>query len=61
MLSLMTLWWQHLKSGCGCWNGVAGELAPMIIEELGCEVIPLNCDVDGNFPIITRTLVNQRT
>ncbi len=31
-------------------NGVAGELAPMIIEELGCEVIPLYCDIDGNFP-----------
>ncbi|PID43401.1 MAG: phosphomannomutase [Gammaproteobacteria bacterium] len=31
-------------------NGVAGELAPVIIEELGCEVIPLHCEVDGNFP-----------
>ena len=31
-------------------NGVAGGLAPELIEELGCEVIPLHCDVDGNFP-----------
>ncbi|MCP5209526.1 MAG: phosphomannomutase/phosphoglucomutase [Hahellaceae bacterium] len=31
-------------------NGIAGELGPMLIEELGCEVIPLHCDVDGNFP-----------
>ncbi|PAV25647.1 phosphomannomutase [Tamilnaduibacter salinus] len=31
-------------------NGIAGELGPMLIEELGCEVIPLFCDVDGSFP-----------
>lgn len=31
-------------------NGVAGGLAPDLIEELGCEVIPLYCDVDGTFP-----------
>lgn len=31
-------------------NGVAGELGPALIEELGCEVIPLFCEIDGNFP-----------
>jgi len=31
-------------------NGVAGGIAPELIEELGCEVIPLFCDVDGTFP-----------
>ncbi|MFC4259908.1 phosphomannomutase/phosphoglucomutase [Marinobacter lacisalsi] len=31
-------------------NGIAGELAPLLLEELGCEVIPLYCEVDGNFP-----------
>ena len=31
-------------------NGVAGGIAPSLIEELGCEVIPLHCEVDGNFP-----------
>ncbi|MGO1500213.1 MAG: phosphomannomutase/phosphoglucomutase [Marinobacter sp.] len=31
-------------------NGIAGELGPMLIEELGCEVIPLYCEVDGDFP-----------
>lgn len=31
-------------------NGVAGDLAPVLIEELGCEVIPLHCEVDGTFP-----------
>lgn len=31
-------------------NGVAGTIAPELIEELGCEVIPLHCEIDGNFP-----------
>ncbi|KAA1175605.1 phosphomannomutase/phosphoglucomutase [Marinobacter salinexigens] len=31
-------------------NGIAGELAPILVEELGCEVVPLYCDVDGDFP-----------
>jgi phosphomannomutase/phosphoglucomutase len=31
-------------------NGIAGELGPQLIEELGCEVIPLYCEVDGDFP-----------
>ncbi|MDG6773867.1 phosphomannomutase/phosphoglucomutase [Thiomicrorhabdus sp. ZW0627] len=31
-------------------NGVAGEYAPNIIRDLGCEVHELFCDVDGTFP-----------
>jgi len=31
-------------------NGIAGELAPVLVEELGCEVVPLYCEVDGDFP-----------
>ncbi|MEH6580691.1 MAG: phosphomannomutase/phosphoglucomutase [Halioglobus sp.] len=31
-------------------NGVAGLVAPELFEELGCEVIPLYCDIDGRFP-----------
>ncbi|TVP54624.1 MAG: phosphomannomutase/phosphoglucomutase [Halomonadaceae bacterium] len=31
-------------------NGIAGELGPKLVKELGCEVIPLYCEVDGNFP-----------
>ncbi len=31
-------------------NGVAGEMAPDLFRALGCEVIPLYCDVDGAFP-----------
>lgn len=31
-------------------NGIAGELGPKLVEALGCEVVPLYCEVDGNFP-----------
>nr|WP_210404753.1 phosphomannomutase/phosphoglucomutase [Hahella sp. CCB-MM4] len=31
-------------------NGVAGDIAPRLVEELGCDVVPLYCDVDGQFP-----------
>lgn len=31
-------------------NGVAGELAPRLMKELGCDVIPLFADIDGTFP-----------
>lgn len=31
-------------------NGATGEIAPFLFEELGCEVIPLHCRIDGNFP-----------
>ncbi len=39
-----------LKVVVDCGNGVAGVIAPQLIEALGCKVIPLFCDVDGNFP-----------
>jgi len=31
-------------------NGVAGEIAPVLLRTLGCEVIELFCNIDGNFP-----------
>jgi phosphomannomutase/phosphoglucomutase len=31
-------------------NGIAGAVAPQVLEAIGCEVIPLYCDVDGSFP-----------
>ncbi len=31
-------------------NGVGGTTAIPLFEALGCEVIPLYCEVDGNFP-----------
>ncbi len=39
-----------LKVVVDCGNGVAGVIAPRLIEALGCSVIPLFCEVDGNFP-----------
>ncbi|MCP5180851.1 MAG: phosphomannomutase/phosphoglucomutase [Pseudomonadales bacterium] len=40
----------QLKVVVDCGNGVAGAVAPRLLEEMGCEVIPLYCEVDGNFP-----------
>ncbi|UVE19819.1 phosphomannomutase/phosphoglucomutase [Pseudomonas sp. LS44] len=39
-----------LKVVVDCGNGAAGVIAPQLIEALGCTVIPLFCEVDGNFP-----------
>jgi len=39
-----------LKVVVDCGNGVAGRIAPFLYEALGCEVIPLFCEVDGRFP-----------
>lgn len=33
-----------------CGNGIGGKYAPAILEELGCKVTPLFCEVDGTFP-----------
>ncbi|MFT7132269.1 MAG: phosphomannomutase/phosphoglucomutase [Cyclobacteriaceae bacterium] len=41
---------QPLRVVIDCGNGIAGEIAPDVLMNLGCEVIPLYCDVDGNFP-----------
>jgi phosphomannomutase / phosphoglucomutase len=40
----------QMKVVVDCGNGIAGELAPSLLSDLGCEVIPLFCNVDGNFP-----------
>jgi phosphomannomutase / phosphoglucomutase len=39
-----------LKLVVDCGNGIPGAVAPQVLEGIGCEVIPLYCDVDGNFP-----------
>ncbi|MDM8560162.1 phosphomannomutase/phosphoglucomutase [Candidatus Parabeggiatoa sp. HSG14] len=33
-----------------CGNGVAGVIAPHLLQALGCEVVKLFCEVDGHFP-----------
>jgi phosphomannomutase / phosphoglucomutase len=39
-----------LKIAIDCGNGVAGPAALKLFAQLGCEVTPLYCDVDGTFP-----------
>jgi len=39
-----------LKIVMDCGNGIPGAVAPQVLEGIGCEVIPLYCDVDGTFP-----------
>ena len=39
-----------LKIVVDCGNGIAGASAPAIFRALGCEVIELYSEVDGNFP-----------
>lgn len=39
-----------LKVVVDCGNGIPGALAPQVLEGVGCEVIPLYCEVDGSFP-----------
>ena len=41
---------RSLKVVVDCGNGIPGALAPEVIHAIGCEVIPLYCEVDGNFP-----------
>ncbi|WP_305857524.1 phosphomannomutase/phosphoglucomutase [Balneatrix alpica] len=41
---------KRLKVVVDCGNGVTGELAPQLLERLGCEIIPLFTEIDGTFP-----------
>ena len=41
---------KSLKVVVDCGNGIAGNIAPDILTQLNCEVIPLFCEVDGRFP-----------
>ena len=41
---------RHLKVVCACGNGTAGAFAPQVLEKIGCEVVPLDCELDHTFP-----------
>jgi phosphomannomutase/phosphoglucomutase len=41
---------RSLKVVVDCGNGMAASTAPELLRQLGCEVIPLYCEVDGRFP-----------
>jgi phosphomannomutase/phosphoglucomutase len=41
---------RKLKVVVDAGNGTGGVVAVPIFKELGCDVVPLYCDMDGNFP-----------
>jgi phosphomannomutase / phosphoglucomutase len=41
---------RKIKVVAACGNGTAGAFAPQVLEAIGAEVIPLNCDLDHAFP-----------
>src|SRR5450631_1155885 len=41
---------RKLKVVAACGNGTAGAFAPKILEKLGCEVVPLDTELDFTFP-----------
>ncbi|KAA5603412.1 phosphomannomutase/phosphoglucomutase [Blastochloris sulfoviridis] len=41
---------RRLKVVCACGNGTAGAFAPRVLEGLGCEVVPLDVELDHTFP-----------
>ena len=41
---------RKLKVVAACGNGTAGAFAPRVLEAIGCEVVPLDCNLDHTFP-----------
>ena len=41
---------RKLKVVVACGNGTAGAFAPQVMEAIGCEVVPLDTDLDYTFP-----------
>jgi phosphomannomutase / phosphoglucomutase len=41
---------RKLKVVAACGNGTAGAFAPTVLEMLGCEVVPLDTELDFTFP-----------
>src|SRR6186997_3332426 len=41
---------RKLRVVCACGNGTAGAFAPKVLEAIGCEVIPVDCELDHTFP-----------
>ncbi|WP_349360308.1 phosphomannomutase/phosphoglucomutase [Stappia sp.] len=39
-----------IKVVAACGNGTAGAFAPRVLEALGAEVVPLDCELDHTFP-----------
>ena len=41
---------RRLKVVAACGNGTAGAFAPQVLEAIGCEVVPLDVELDHTFP-----------
>src|SRR5215510_11890803 len=41
---------RRLKVVCACGNGTAGAFSPRVLDAVGCEVVPLDCELDHTFP-----------
>jgi phosphomannomutase/phosphoglucomutase len=41
---------RRLRVVAACGNGTAGAFAPQVLEAVGCEVIPLDAELDHSFP-----------
>ncbi len=41
---------RRLKVVCACGNGTAGAFSPQVLAAIGCEVVPLDCELDYTFP-----------
>ena len=41
---------RKLRVVAACGNGTAGAIAPKVLEAIGCEVVPLDCELDHSFP-----------
>jgi phosphomannomutase/phosphoglucomutase len=41
---------REMKVVAACGNGTAGAFAPRLLERLGCEVVPLDIELDYTFP-----------
>ena len=41
---------RKLKVVAACGNGTAGAFAPRVLQAVGCEVVPLDCELDHTFP-----------
>jgi phosphomannomutase/phosphoglucomutase len=41
---------RKLRAVVACGNGTAGAFAPKVLEAIGVDVVPLDCDLDHTFP-----------
>src|SRR5437868_7028660 len=41
---------RKLKVVAACGNGTEGAFAPQVLQAIGCEVVPLDCELDHSFP-----------